>query len=190
MKSNPNPNPNPGDTRRHFLRRTSALASAACLPAWTTLAHAAEAPRGLALVHLHTLERIDLVFANGPETDPAALARFSHFLRDHHSGDAGSIDPLLLDALHRLRVLLDNPSPFEIVSAYRSASTNEHLRRTRDGGVASKSLHMEGRAIDLRLPGTALTELRDAARSLQAGGVGFYPKDGFLHVDTGRVRHW
>ena len=77
-----------------------------------------------------------------------------------------------------------------MISGYRDPQTNERLRKTRGGGVAKRSLHMEGQAIDVRLPGVPLAELRDAAISLKAGGVGYYPKDQFIHVDTGRVRTW
>lgn len=175
--------------RRQFLRTTT-LAGLACLPVWALPAQAAEAPRGLAMHHLHTQESIDLVYANGAERDPLALTQFNSFLRDHYTGDVGSIDPTLLDVLHEVRRVLDNPNPFEIFSGYRSPATNQHLREVGAGGVARKSLHMEGRAIDVRLPGTDLVALRDAALSLQAGGVGFYAKDGFVHLDTGRVRNW
>ena len=175
--------------RRHFLRTTT-LAGLACLPAWAAPARAAQAPRSLTMHHLHTRESIDLVYANGSEHDPLAMTRFNRFLRDHYTGDVGSIDPTLLDLLHEVRLVLGNPNPFEIVSGYRSPATNQQLRQTGAGGVARKSLHMEGRAIDVRLPGTALGDLREAALSQRAGGVGFYPKDGFVHLDTGRVRNW
>ncbi len=184
-----NPTDNARHPRRQFLRSTT-LAGLACLPVWSAPAWAAQAPRGLAMHHLHTRERIDLIYSNGPERDPLALTRFNRFLRDHYTGDVGSIDPTLLDLLHQVRLVLGNPNPFEIVSGYRSPATNQQLRQTGAGGVARKSLHMEGRAIDVRLPGTALDALREAALSQQAGGVGFYPKDGFVHLDTGRVRHW
>ena len=175
--------------RRQFLRTTS-LVGLACLPVWASTVNAAQSPRGLAMRHLHTQEHIDLIYANGSENDPLALNQFNRFLRDHYTGDVGSIDPTLLDLLHEVRLVLDNPNPFEIISGFRSSATNQNLRQKGAGGVARKSLHMEGRAIDVRLPGTALDVLRDVALSKQAGGVGFYPKDGFVHLDTGRVRNW
>jgi len=79
---------------------------------------------------------------------------------------------------------------FEVISGFRSAETNERLRRRGGGGVASRSLHLEGRALDLRVPGVPLAVLRDAALELRAGGVGFYPASDFVHIDTGRVRRW
>ncbi|HET9024333.1 MAG TPA: DUF882 domain-containing protein, partial [Burkholderiaceae bacterium] len=108
---------------------------------------------------------------------------------DHYSGDVGQIDPHLFDLLHQVRALVGATQPFEVISGYRSLATNETLRTTRGGGVARHSLHTEGRAIDVRLPGVSLTDLRDAAASLKAGGVGYYPGQ-FVHIDTGRVRRW
>ena len=176
--------------RRHFLRHGVSLAAAA-LPALATPARAAlPGARGLTMAHTHTGEHIDLVYAVQERYVPESLGLLNHFLRDHYSGAVGVIDPVLFDLLHRVRQLLGSPASFEVISGYRDAATNSHLRATRGGGVASKSLHMEGRAIDVRLPGVALADLRDAALSLRAGGVGFYPGQRFVHIDTGRVRHW
>jgi uncharacterized protein YcbK (DUF882 family) len=81
-------------------------------------------------------------------------------------------------------------APYEVISGFRGSATNQHLKQTRGGGVAQRSLHLEGRAIDVRLPGVPLAELRDAALALKGGGVGYYPRDNFVHLDTGRVRAW
>ena len=110
--------------------------------------------------------------------------------RDHYSGEVGQIDPQLFHLLHHLRQTLGTEQPFEIISGYRSPLTNATLRQSRAGGVAKRSLHMEGKALDVRLPGVPLSELRDAALDLRAGGVGFYPREQFVHIDTGAVRHW
>jgi uncharacterized protein YcbK (DUF882 family) len=177
--------------RRRFLRQCAGLAAVSAWPMTTARAQAGPAAeRTLALVHLHTLEQIELVYAmNGAYVDDA-LALLNHFLRDHYSGDVGRIAPQVFDVLHGVQQALGNSGPIEIISGYRSPATNEHLRRTRGEGVAKTSLHMQGRAIDLRLPGVALADLRDAALSLRAGGVGFYPHEQFVHLDTGRVRSW
>ena len=79
---------------------------------------------------------------------------------------------------------------YEIISGYRSPATNEKLRQTGGGGVARRSLHMDGRAIDVRLAGCRLSQLRDLALAMNAGGVGYYPTSAFVHLDTGRVRSW
>ncbi len=146
--------------------------------------------RALSLVHTHTHERIQLVYAVAESYVPEALTALNRFLRDHYSGDVGPIDPRLFDLLHQAQALVGGARPFEVISGYRCPTTNATLRETRGGGVAKNSLHMEGRAIDVRLPGVALADLRDAALSLKAGGVGFYQSQQFVHIDTGRVRHW
>lgn len=176
--------------RRRLLHAGCAalLSCAAVPPARASLA----APRRLVLVHTHTRERVDLAYAQGDQYLSEPLARLAHFLRDHYSGEVGRIDMQLYDLLHRLQLELGAPAgtPFEIISGYRAPSTNARLRETRGGGVAKHSLHMEGRALDIRLAGVGLADLRDAARALRAGGVGFYAREQFVHVDTGRVRTW
>lgn len=181
-------------SRRSFLRRSAQLAlMGTALPLALKPAHAAVAgARSLMLDHTHTRERIDLVYAMGEQYVPQALGSLNHFLRDHYSGEVGQMDPELFNLLHGIRQALASQTPltYQIISGYRGPITNERLRTTRGGGVAKHSLHLEGKAIDIRLPGVPLAELRDAALSLQAGGVGYYPSDQFVHVDTGRVRRW
>jgi uncharacterized protein YcbK (DUF882 family) len=181
--------------RRHFLHRSlrqaAGLAGAAGVPALLMTARAAaSAPRRLSLVNTHTHETIDLCYARGGAYDPTALASLDHFLRDHYSGEVGHIDPGLHDLLHRLHQTVGSSEPYQVISGYRAPGTNAHLKATRGGGVATRSLHMTGQAIDIRLPGTALSGLRDAALSIGGGGVGYYPGSQFVHVDTGRVRRW
>ncbi|MCY0853600.1 DUF882 domain-containing protein [Cupriavidus sp. D39] len=183
------------DPRRLFLCNTGKLALAGALlplsarPAFAALATLPEA-RSLAFDHTHTGERIAIVYAVGEQFVPEALAALNRFLRDHYSGEVGMIDPQLFALLYRLKQTLSCESPFQVISGYRSPATNAHLRKTRGGGVASHSLHMDGKAIDIRLPGVSLVDLRDAALSLRGGGVGFYPQEQFVHADTGRVRNW
>jgi uncharacterized protein YcbK (DUF882 family) len=177
--------------RRKFLVGTAGLAVATVGAPWAARAGAVEAgPRRLAFVHTHTLERVELAYADGERYDPAALGSLNRFLRDHYTGEVGVLDPRLFDMLHVIGASLGARGPYEVISGYRCPATNERLRGSRGGGVARHSLHMEGRAIDVRLPGVALTELRDAAVSLRRGGVGFYPGNRFVHLDTGRVRTW
>jgi len=146
--------------------------------------------RDLSMDHTHTHEKIQLTYAIGSRYVPEALKGLNHFLRDHYSGMAGRMDPGLYDIMHALRASLKARSPYQIISGYRSPQTNEHLRTTRGGGVARRSLHMDGKAVDLRIPGVPLKELRDAALELGLGGVGYYPGSDFVHVDTGKVRSW
>jgi uncharacterized protein YcbK (DUF882 family) len=181
-------------SRRIFLRRATAVSlalAAAVRPALAAVPGAGlQAPRRLAFHHTHTGESISLVYAVGDTYVPEAVLALNHFLRDHYSGDVGVIAPALLDQLHRLRQTLGGDQPYQVISGYRSPATNTALRQTRGGGVAKHSLHMEGRAIDIRLPDVALADLRDAALSLRAGGVGYYPGERFVHVDNGPVRRW
>ena len=147
--------------------------------------------RAVRLVHLHTHEKLELPLLPAPLQRPSLLATVNRFLRDHYSGAQGRMDPGLLDQLRSLQLLLAPGSgTIEVISGFRSAQTNERLRRRGGGGVASRSLHLEGRALDLRVPGVPLAALRDAALELRAGGVGFYPASDFVHIDTGRVRRW
>jgi uncharacterized protein YcbK (DUF882 family) len=143
----------------------------------------------LRLLHLHTGERLEAEFFRDGAYLPDALAAINHLLRDFRSNDACAIDTALLGLLHRLHAAVGSTRPFEVISAYRSPATNAMLRE-RSGGVASGSLHLSGRAIDIRLADVPLAQVRDAAWALGGGGVGFYPGSNFVHVDTGRVRRW
>ena len=182
-------------SRRHFMRRLlragAGAAASTALPMAAFPARAALAgERTLELVHTHTQERLSIVYASGERYDPEALARLDRFLRDHYSGTVGHMDARVFDLLHRVQRELGQGGIYEVISGYRDPATNERLRATRGGGVARHSLHMEGRAIDVRLTGVALADLRDAARALHGGGVGYYPGERFVHIDNGRVRSW
>ncbi|RTZ47934.1 DUF882 domain-containing protein [Candidimonas sp. SYP-B2681] len=177
-------------SRRIFLRNSAKLALAGGSLPFATRAFATASPRSLALDHTHTREKVSLVYARENRYLSSALDRLNHFLRDHYTGDVGLIDPQLFDILHRITLSLSTRQSFHVISGYRCPATNNRLRATGGGGVAKRSLHMDGKAIDVRMPGVPLEELRDAALSLRAGGVGFYPSDQFVHIDTGRVRSW
>jgi uncharacterized protein YcbK (DUF882 family) len=153
------------------------------------LAASAAGTRALRFAHIHTGEKLTVEYFTGGNYLPDALGAVNHLLRDFRTGDEHVIDPKLLDLLHRLTAETGTGKPFEVISGYRSPATNAMLR-SHSEGVASHSLHMEGQAIDIRLADLRLPALRDAARSLRLGGVGFYPASNFVHVDTGRVRTW
>jgi uncharacterized protein YcbK (DUF882 family) len=144
----------------------------------------------LRLHHTHTGEWIDVVYRLGDAYVPEALAQLSHHLRDHLTGESVDIDPGLFDLLADLTALVGRSGDtIEVICGYRSKATNDWLRQ-HSSGVASQSLHMQGMAIDIRIPGVKTSALRDAALSLQRGGVGYYPGPDFVHVDVGPVRHW
>ena len=149
----------------------------------------ADAPHSLALDHLHTGERLRLVYYAGGAYVQESLDKIGYLLRDFRTDEVHAIDPALLDTLHALQSVCGSAA-FEVISGYRSPRTNEMLRRTGSGGVAERSLHLEGRAIDVRPTGCDTARLRTAAISLARGGVGYYPDSNFVHLDTGRVRSW
>jgi uncharacterized protein YcbK (DUF882 family) len=149
----------------------------------------ATAPRALAFAHTHTGRKLELVYAEGGSYLPDALVAIDRFLKDFRTGDVHPIDPKLLDTLYQLAESVDHRGEFQVISGFRSPQTNEHLRQT-SGGVAKKSYHMQGRAIDVRLTGARLANLRKAALSLKHGGVGYYPRSDFIHLDTGPIRSW
>lgn len=145
--------------------------------------------RTLRFLNLHTGEKVAADFWSKGAFVPDGLAEISHVLRDHRTDEVWPIDPKLLDLLHRLHSRMDASAPFHVISGYRSPASNAMLRQ-KSGGVAKRSYHMQGRAIDVRLPGLRLPDMRRAALGLRGGGVGYYPKSGFLHIDTGPVRQW
>ena len=149
----------------------------------------ASAPRTLGFIHTHTGEHLQVEYFNGGAYLPDALQTVNHFLRDFRTGDVHPIDPELLDVLHQLTTGTETSKAFQVISGYRSPLTNEMLRH-RSEGVAAGSLHMKGQAIDIRLADVPLVKLRAAALAVGRGGVGYYPASDFVHVDTGRVRHW
>lgn len=144
----------------------------------------------LLLFHLHTNERIDVVYRKGTAYVPDAVEQLDHFLRDHRTGDVTTLDPRLFDLLSDLTASVGRPgTEIDIVCGYRTPWSNEFLRRT-TSGVAEHSQHMRGEAIDIRIPGVSTARLREAALGLHRGGVGYYPQSGFVHVDLGPVRRW
>ena len=145
--------------------------------------------RVLKFFHTQTGESLQVVYFRQGEYDPRALADIRVFLADWRDGEQHDLDPQLMDILWRLQQATGSNNTWEVISAYRSPETNEMLR-SRSSGVAKKSQHLAGNAIDVRLRGLDLEVLRDTARTLKLGGVGYYASSNFVHVDTGRVRYW
>ncbi|HZD25004.1 MAG TPA: DUF882 domain-containing protein [Alphaproteobacteria bacterium] len=175
-------------SRRHLLQAGIGLGALLLLAPAMALARR-PGERRLSFHHLHTGESSTVTYwADGTYVDEE-LRAVNHLLRDFRTGEVHAIDPGLLDLLYLTRRRIGSDRPFQIISGYRSPQTNRMLRR-HSSGVAKHSLHMEGMAIDIHLPGTRLADLRKAAMSLKGGGVGYYPASSFVHVDTGRVRYW
>lgn len=145
--------------------------------------------KNLNFYHTHTGKSLQVVYFRQGDYDPHALAELRVFLADWRDGKEHDIDPKLMDILWQLQQVTGSNDTWEVISAYRSPETNEMLR-SRSSAVASKSQHLLGKAIDVRLRGTGLEVLRDNAKSLKLGGVGYYTSSNFVHVDTGRVRYW
>jgi len=168
------------------------MAAAGCAATFSNQALAYALPRSerkLRLYNLHTGETLTTTYwLHGEYIDPA-LDSVNHLLRDHRTDEVTQMDPRLLDQLCLLQQKVAHTGAFHIISGYRSPRTNASLRR-HDTGVAKHSLHTQGRAIDLRLPGVELKHLRQAALSMRAGGVGYYAQSNFIHLDTGRRRFW
>jgi uncharacterized protein YcbK (DUF882 family) len=146
----------------------------------------------LKLHHLHSGESIDVVYRVGDTYIPAAMEKLDYFLRDSRTQDEKAYDPREFDVLHNVLARLGRPEGvIDIVCGYRTPWSNNFLRtRSRNTGVAKNSQHVQAKAIDIRVPGVQTRALRDVALSLEAGGVGYYPRSQFVHVDVGPVRRW
>jgi len=145
--------------------------------------------RQLSFYHTHTRLSLDVVYYQNGEYVDSALSEINRFLKDFRTGEITEINPELLDLLHDVRNELGSEAAYEVISAYRSPKTNEMLRST-TSGVAKKSQHLNGNAIDVRLRGVRTRTLRETALRMERGGVGYYPKSDFVHMDTGPVRQW
>lgn len=174
-------------------RRSLPIAVGVLLTFATTLGHGtlASGKKKLSFYHTHTGKKLEVVFWRNGDYVPSALAEINDFLSDFRTGDIVEMDPSLLDLIYDVRESLGSSGTFEVISAYRSPATNDMLRgRSASSGVAKKSQHLLGKAIDVRLRGVATARLRDAALELGRGGVGYYEDSDFVHMDTGRVRRW
>ncbi len=184
-----------GLSRREFVSAMAtalpgmAIATADVFAAPAAGAAAAPGSRSLSFTHLHTSERLSIAYYKDGAYIPEALGALNHLLRDFRTGEEHDIDPALFDLLHALAGRTGAGQPFQVISGFRSPLTNATLRQ-RSEGVAARSLHMVGQAIDIRVADVPLPKLKAAALALRRGGVGYYPASNFVHVDTGRVRSW
>jgi uncharacterized protein YcbK (DUF882 family) len=178
--------------RREWLKGSLAVAGAMLLP---SLALAGQhrkrdtEARSLSFYHTHTGARGNFTYWEHGEYQQDALTEINRFLRDFRTRETHRIDQTLLDQLYLVHYFTDSSKPFQVISGYRSPKTNAMLAR-RNKGVDQNSFHMQGRAIDVRLGDVALDRLHKAALHLQAGGVGYYPRSNFIHLDSGPIRNW
>lgn len=159
------------------------------MPALARAAVAAPHERSLRFYNTHTGETLRTMFWAEGEFIPDALQDINRLLRDHRSNTVAPIDPELIVLLNKVSTQFGSNNVIHVISGYRSPETNRKLAEA-SGGVAKHSMHLEGKAIDVRIPGYDLNDLRKAALAQKRGGVGYYPDSKFVHMDTGRVRHW
>jgi uncharacterized protein YcbK (DUF882 family) len=176
--------------RRAFIGRVGFVCGAAAGAMWARSAMAdSSSSRSVSFVHTHTGEKLTAVYWKDGAYQSEILQQVNHVLRDFRTNEVHTIDPALLDVLFDLRTKVGSERAFHVISAYRSPGTNEMLRRS-SNGVAEHSMHLLGKAIDVRLESFPTARLAEVARSLRRGGVGYYRASDFVHVDTGRVRYW
>jgi len=174
-------------TRRCFVKKTLHLAAGIVLASpLESMAMLTKQP--MSFYHTHTGERLEIDYS-GKGCSSSVLKELDYFLRDFRTGEVHPIDPALLNILYNIQQKSGSRGFIEIISGYRSPNTNK-LLQSKSSGVARQSLHMKGLALDIRITGLKTRDLRDMAISLQRGGVGFYPKSDFVHIDTGRFRTW
>lgn len=181
-------NPLAALNRREFLRLGAGTATALLAsPVFAKISRQQE--RSLSFYHTHTSETISTLYWAEGDYLEGGLQEINTILRDHRSGEIYPVDSRLLDLLYVLQSQVESKKTYQIISGYRSPATNASLRQ-KSSGVAKRSYHMQGKAIDVRLPGCDLKELHSAALALKSGGVGYYPGSDFIHVDVGPVRRW
>lgn len=178
-------------SRRRFLQLGTILAAGLILPPSIQAVPRPDDPgeRYLKFFNTHTQERLEVCYHRNGRYDRDAIAAVNNILRDHRTNEVHPIDRRLLDLLHTIRTTAGPDSCLHIISGYRSPVTNAELRR-KSRRVARKSLHMSGHAVDIRIPGVRTASVRKIAIGLNQGGVGYYPRSDFVHVDVGRVRVW
>ena len=191
----------PASSLRHLNRRLGqaiaialsvSLVAVPAIPAFQSSAQAAVDKRTISMYFVHTKEKISVTYKRDGRYDKAALKKINHFLRDWRSKQATRMDPKVIDLLWELHNELGSKKPVHIISAFRSSKTNKMLKRI-GRNVARRSMHIQGRAIDFYFPDIPVRKLRESALLRERGGVGYYPRSGkygFVHIDTGRVRHW
>lgn len=178
--------------RRDFLKLGFAGVIGSMIPfinARDVLAAGVQSNWKVSFRNAHTDESFSGVYRVGDKYLPEAFERLNYVLRDFRTQEVFPMDPHVIDIISRIQSEMKVSEPLHVLSGYRSPKTNAMLGR-KSRGVASNSFHMYGQAVDLRLPGYSTRKLRNVAKSLNAGGVGYYPRSSFVHVDTGTVRSW
>ncbi|MGB5443991.1 MAG: YcbK family protein [Psychromonas sp.] len=179
----------PDLNRRKAIFTGLATLGAACIPTVSFASIFKNSPRELHLNNLHTGEELQTCYFDGKNYQRDEMKKINHLCRDFRQNEIKNMDKRLFDQLAAIQKIIGSNNQIHIISGYRSPATNKMLR-AKSSGVAKKSMHMLGQAIDFRVEGVPLSEVKKAALSLKAGGVGYYPSSNFIHIDTGNVRSW
>ncbi|WP_028865426.1 YcbK family protein [Psychromonas aquimarina] len=176
-------------SRRKFLQNSLFVLGAAALPSLSFASLIQGSPRALQMSNIHTGESLHTQYFDGRQYQLSELQKINHLCRDFRQNEAHNMDKTLFDQISAIQQIIGCDNQVQIISGFRSSATNKMLSE-RSEGVAKKSLHMLGKAIDFRIEGVPLADVRKAALSLKTGGVGYYPKSNFIHIDSGRFRSW
>jgi uncharacterized protein YcbK (DUF882 family) len=177
-------------SRRFFLKKSTQIALGLTVISVPAISCAkVVGKRSLSLYHTHTQQTLNVTYAWGKVYNPKALKQINSFLRDYQTGKTHPIDPKLLDILWSIQGEMGRKGVYEVISGFRSPQTNRQLRQS-SAGVAGHSLHMKGKAIDIRFPGIETDQIQQCALEMKCGGVGYYAKSDFVHLDTGTFRTW
>ncbi len=175
--------------RRDFLKKSILLGSGLIVSPHELFAYRLPVDREIKLYNVHTGEHLKAIYWSKDHFVQSEIDRINYFLRDFRTGDVKKMDVKLMDLLYAIQLIRDTDKPFRVLSGYRSQKTNEMLRKKSES-VAKNSFHLKAKAIDINLPGTELKDLKKLAHFLKRGGVGYYPRNGFMHIDTGPIRYW
>ena len=177
------------NNRRDFLKKSIVLGAGLVVSPHELFSYRLPVDRTIKLYNAHTGEHLKATYWAKDHFVKSELSKINHLLRDFRTGDVVEMDVKLLDLLYSIQLIRDTNKPIKVYSGYRSPKTNEKLRKASEG-VAKNSYHLKAQAIDINLPGTELKNLKKLATFLKRGGVGYYPRSGFMHIDTGPIRYW
>ena len=175
--------------RRDFLKKSISLGAGLLVSPSELFSYRLPVDRTIKLYNTHTGEHLKATYWAKDHFVLSEIEKLNYFLRDFRTGDVKEFDIKLFDLLYAIQLIRDTNKPFRVLSGYRSPKTNEMLRHKSEG-VAKNSFHLKAKAIDINLPGTELGDLKRLSMFLRRGGVGYYPKSGFMHIDTGPIRYW
>ena len=177
------------NNRRDFLKKSIILGAGLTVSPHELFSYRLPVDRSIKLFNVNTGEHLKATYWAKDHFVKDEIKKINYFLRDFRTGDVQEMDIKLLDLLYSIQLIRDTDKAIKVYSGYRSPKTNERLRK-RSEGVAKNSYHLKAQAIDINLPGTDLKNLKKLATFLRRGGVGYYPKSGFMHIDTGPIRYW